>query len=314
MKHHIYHHNDMDGHASGALVGLGLERQGVNPRDVLYYEIDYGKEFDDTVVDYNNDKVYMVDFSLQPLERMRELINKAHFTWIDHHKTSITWADQQPKGSLNYIGVLREGDKAACELVWEHYFEGPCPKFIKMISHYDIWNKESEHNWTDKILPLNMYFETIETRPGYNITWWRSILQLSELFPGDAVMKLDDWVKAGNILKEFNDNRMRKLTLEHGYEDNFHGHKAFILNSLEGGSLQFEVAVDTTEYEILVAYRQFKNEYWVVNLYSTDSDMDCGSLAKELGNEGPFKNGGGHPGAAGFQTDTKHLFDLIHKT
>lgn len=296
----------MDGHASGALVGIALEHRHVNLDDIKYYEINYGIPFDDSEIDYENDLVYMVDFSLQPNDRMLYLMERANLTWIDHHQTSCDWFAKQQSKSLCCKGLLEDGDKAACELVWEFYFDGPCPKFIKMISHYDIWKKDTSFNWEEVILPLQMYLETVETRPGENINFWRKVLSASE-----ETLWLKDAIKSGNVLKQFNDDRMRKLTIEHGYEGKFCGYKAFILNSLEGGSLQFEAAIDTSQYDILVVYRQHKDEYWVVNLYSTNPNVNCGSLAKALGAEGPFKSGGGHLGAAGFQTSTRCLFDIL---
>jgi len=313
MRHHIYHHNDMDGHSSGALIGIALERQGVNPSDITYYEMQYGMSFDDSAVNYEKDKVYMVDFALQPYERMSYLIEKGNLTWIDHHQTSYEWITGTSYGLESFQGAITEGDKAACELCWDYYFDTPAPKFIKMISHFDIWNKDSEYLWDDQILPLQMYLKTRDTRPGFDAGWWKDIVTMSLETPTTAQMWMDRWIKIGKDLKEFNDTRQRKLTLAHGYEGNFCGYKAFILNTIEGGSLQFEVAIDVDQYELLVAYRQYKDEYWVINLYSTNPKVECGSLAKRLGSEGPYNSGGGHPGAAGFQTSTDHLLDLLKK-
>ncbi len=313
MKYHIYHHNDMDGHASGAITAFGLEAEGVKPEDIIFYRINYGQPFDDSQVDYENDRIYVVDFALQPYERMSELAEKANLVWIDHHKTSVEWAKTAYRGKeVPWKGKLNDGPRAACELCWEHFFVSPVPELIKRISQYDVWNKDYVgFDWEKEQLPLQVYFYNMETRPAKNMEWWRQQITMGNHTPEVAGELIDSMIKQGAVLQEYNEKQMRSLVRGNGYDADFCGNKIFALNTPQGGSRQFEVAIDIEEYDMVCAFRLYKGEYWVVNLYSTKEGIDCGALAKKLGAEGPCKSGGGHPGAAGFQTDYEHLMSYL---
>jgi len=312
MKHHIYHHNDMDGHASGAITALGLEHIGIKPENILFYRMNYGQPFDDSEVDYDKDHIYVVDFSLQPYERMGELAEKAKLIWIDHHITSCEWAQNTYKNKrIPWQGCLQEGPRAACELCWEWFFDTPIPDLIKRISQYDVWNKDyPSYDWETEQIPLQMYLQSIETKPAKSMDWWRNQFQygVALLLSCQDIRKM---IEEGTALQEFNDKQLKSLTLGHGYDADFCGYKVFALNTPQGGSRQFEVVIEMKDYDMVCAFRLYKGEYWVVNLYSVKDDINCGALAKKLGAEGPYKSGGGHPGAAGFQTSKEHLFSIL---
>lgn len=319
MKYHIYHHNDMDGHASGAIVAYGLENEGIDPEDILFYRMNYGQEFDDSKVDYSKDEVYVVDFSLQPYEQMHELGKKLcrdnvnHLVWIDHHATSYDWASQF-EGQISWRkGILTKGSRAACELCWQYFFmDEPIPEIVKRISQYDIWNKDyPDFRWEEEQIPLQTYFRSIETKPSESMGWWRYILTTGTENPELASREITDMILQGQKLQAFSDKNLKSLTLSRGYEADLCGYKVFALNTPQGGSRQFEVAIDMSEYDMVCAYGLCKSEYWTVNLYSIKEGVHCGELAKKLGAEGPYKSGGGHPGAAGFQTSYEHLVSVL---
>jgi len=313
MRHHIYHHNDMDGHASGAITAFGLERQGIRQEDILFYRITYGQPFDDSEIDYENDKVYVVDFALQPYDRMAELAELCNLTWIDHHITSINWfIEAYSDEEAPFAYVLEEGSKAACELCWEYFFDTPVPELIERISKYDIWDKNySKFRWEEEQLPLQTHLRNIETRPAESMDWWRQQLTMGMTNLEVAKSMINTMTEKGRSLQEFDDKKMKRLTLGHAYEADLSGYKVYALNTTQGGSRQFEVAIDMNDYDMVCAFRLYKGEYWVINLYSVKENINCGALAKELGAEGPFKSGGGHPGAAGFQTSYEHLMSIL---
>lgn len=307
-KHyHVYHHNDMDGHSSGALVAIGLNEIGVKQENIHMYEMNYGLPFDDSKVNYNTDTVYMVDFSLQPVSEMLKLWNKLgdRLIWIDHHKTSVKFIKEE---NFKAKGVVDDGPKAACELVWEWFWpKKEKPAALIMISQYDVWNKEGRFSWDDCLL-LKYGLETQITLPADSLSFWSSLMFCSDKIKEE---KLKDLMSKGKIIKEFNDKRQRANTLSGSYEGIFDGKKAILVNSSEGGSIQFEVAHDVSKYEIMITYKLVKGNYWIVSLYSTNPNIDCGEIAKRIGNEGPLKGGGGHPGAAGFQTTLDHLIKIM---
>jgi oligoribonuclease NrnB/cAMP/cGMP phosphodiesterase (DHH superfamily) len=311
MKHHIYHHNDMDGHASGAITAFGLESQGIKTEDIFFYRMNYGQPFDDSQVDYEKDTIYVVDFSLQPYDKMSKLIEKANLVWIDHHKTSRDWLLSTQYGLESLKGILDDGPRAACELCWGYFFSTPIPDLVKRISQYDVWNKDyPKYDWEKEQIPLQMYLRNMETRPAENMHWWRQQFKLDKV-SNLAMAWIDAMISEGQILQDYQDKQLRRLTLDHGYDAELCGNKVFALNTPQGGSRQFEVAIDMDEYDMVCAFRLYKGQYWVVNLYSTKENINCGELAQKLGAEGPCKSGGGHPGAAGFQTSYDHLMSVL---
>lgn len=305
-KYHIFHHNDMDGHSSGALIGIGLNELGVIRENIYFYEIDYGMPFDDSNIDYNNDTVYLVDFFIQPDQKMWELKNKLEnrFIWIDHHRTSLKFI----KEGFPLKGIIEDGPKAACELVWEWFWpKREKPAALKMISQYDVWNKEGDFSWVD-CLYLKYGLETLDTLPKNALDFWSSLMFCSKKIKEE---KLNALLEKGKLLKDFNDKKEKANTEQNAYEGIFDGKNAIILNSPQKGSNQFEVAYDTSKYDIMVTYRNTQGKYWKIGLYSTNPDINCGDIARRIGHEGPLKSGGGHPGAAGFQTDTAHMMKIM---
>jgi oligoribonuclease NrnB/cAMP/cGMP phosphodiesterase (DHH superfamily) len=312
MTTHLYYHNDLDGHASAAIAALACE----DPDDIKYYEMNYGKPFNDSEVNYNKDIIIMVDFSLQP-EDMKKLLSNPRFIWIDHHATSVKWFNKAvatkevDAGCFN--GILDAGLRAACELAWQYFNpEEEIPEFIKCISRYDVWNKGDD--WEDKILPVKYYLESIGIDPANKFWWWHeNIMWFVENRANEAwtEARLQDWISKGKTLLEFQTKQLYDSSKDDYYTSLFDGKHACIINSSNGGSAQFETIVSLSDYELLVSYRRSKNEFWRVGLYSENKSINCGEIAQRLGQEGPCKSGGGHPGAAGFQTDTQHLAKLL---
>jgi len=133
----FYHSADLDGHCSGAIVKMKYpecEMVGIN----------YGDYFPWGGVD-PSEKLFMVDFSLQPFQKMAKLTEMIgmNLVWIDHHKTAMDehkqWNNEHP-AYLAIDGVRKNGI-GACRLVWEYLYPGRhIPTFIKLLAEYDVWN------------------------------------------------------------------------------------------------------------------------------------------------------------------------------
>jgi len=118
--------------------------------------INYGDEFPwDSVPIGGGEKVFIVDFSLQPFPEMVKLsLHADPLIWIDHHKSAIE-DHEEWKHSVNggLLGNYKPG-AGACQLVWEYlkgdghfYIEdfqdldrGVIPTFIKLLAEYDVWD------------------------------------------------------------------------------------------------------------------------------------------------------------------------------
>jgi hypothetical protein len=79
------------------------------------------------------------------------------------------------------------------------------------------------------------------------------------------------------------------------------------------GSDRFASVYNENRHEIMLGFAYENTEKVTVSLYSTNPDVSCGDIAKRCGDAGPFPGGGGHKGAAGFQTSWEFLMDKLLK-
>ena len=73
------------------------------------------------------------------------------------------------------------------------------------------------------------------------------------------------------------------------------GLKCIAVNKLNTNSQLFDSVWNPEEYDAMLTFG-YANGQWTVSLYSDKDDVNVGEVAKKHG-------GGGHVGAAGFQTD-----------
>lgn len=306
MTHFIYHHNDLDGEVSREIVRKYI-RENSNEAAICR-EINYGMEFDDSAVDYDRDYIYVVDFCLQPQEKMLELIKKSgqNLVWIDHHKTSVQLLNEHEEVRQSGAHIFIEsGRRAACELCWEFFYpETDVPNQVKLISQYDCWNKNGEYNWNKEVVPFKMWAETVDIDKDFLIN--------------AANYELDVCYQAGELIQKYLSSVDRLIVQENAYitklkvPDTEQELSTVVLNSSKKGSSQFEDTYPLSQYNLLLTYRNTKGQYWTLGLYSENPDVDCSEIAQKLGALGPFGPGGGHKGAAGCQVDTKTLIKIIN--
>ena len=123
----LFHRADLDGRASGAIMKRFLEDE--NEKFELV-GLDYGDEFDESVIK-KGDKVFMVDFTLQPFDRIKDLKERADIIVYDHHKSA-----EDPLKEMEIAGEYGEGKKAGCEIVWENVMDKKTPEIIKLLSDF----------------------------------------------------------------------------------------------------------------------------------------------------------------------------------
>lgn len=114
----FYHGIDLDGKMSGAIV------RHFEPECEMF-PINYGDQFPWHKIK-ENEKVYMVDFSLQPFGHMEHLVKECRLNWIDHHEVAI---EDAGKTGINdsLDGVHLEVGIGACQLTWEYFSDRPVP-------------------------------------------------------------------------------------------------------------------------------------------------------------------------------------------
>ena len=311
MKHHIIHHADADGHGAAAVVYLHLVTNcDVAVDDIKFIRTNYGWPLRDEEINYENDFVYIVDYCLQPYNQMKDMSDELgdRLTWIDHHVTSI---DCEEQFGLEQVRGIRSIKLSGCELTWKYYFNKPMPVILDLIGTWDTFRRDDEEKWEHEVLPFQSYLFATETRPHVNITFWHRILELALKSKDLERAELDSLVAKGRMMRRYQVAKEDSLMRQVMFRGKFAGHTAMIANAGQVSSLCFERQKGAADVDLLVSFCWIKADHWRINLYTLKDDVDCGRLSKRLGYEGPMRSGGGHPKAAGFQTDTDHLMSYI---
>jgi oligoribonuclease NrnB/cAMP/cGMP phosphodiesterase (DHH superfamily) len=287
----IYHSSDLDGKMSAAIV------QSFN-KECELVPMNYGDTFPWEKFTDVNEKVFMVDFSLQPFEKMYNLMSVCKLVWIDHHETAITESlnsNYYHKGTGLAGGCLRVGI-GACQLVWQYFTDREIPLPVRALAHYDVW----DHDWVDHnhdlirgdVLDFQYGVQAnlpkdLEQQIEY-LKLWLNVNSRAEMRAtideGRAILK---YIRASNY----------EYARMHAYRTQIDGHFAIAINKGMASSLLFE-SLDIPDKHIRIAYCQLPSGQWTVSLYSkgTVGAVHVGNIAKKYG-------GGGHEHAAGFQTD-----------
>ena len=275
----FYHSADLDGHCSGAVVKHvypACEMIGIN----------YGDPFPWEAIE-ENELVYMVDFSLQPFEDMVRLGELADLVWIDHHRTAILEAQKHP--GFCYGAQLAEG-KAGCELTWEYLHEfTPIPRAVYLLGRYDVWDHQDPDT-----LPFQYGLRMGTTDPSNPLSadLWASLF-------ANTPQTIQRTIGVGKIVLEYQANQ-DAIVAKKAFAatlDKYPEYRVLALNHGLAGSKLFDSVWDPGLYDIMAVFRwSQKAKAWKFSIYTTEPEIDCGTIAKAYG-------GGGHPGAAGFQVE-----------
>jgi oligoribonuclease NrnB/cAMP/cGMP phosphodiesterase (DHH superfamily) len=246
----------------------------------------------------------MVDVSL-PMDEMHKLSQKCKdkkFTWIDHHISAITdYTNLKSDFGLSDFcqGSLEVG-KAACELTWNYFFpDNKMPLSIALLGDYDVWRNTDKAKWNDLIMPFQLGIRLIcnsaETFP--------EELLHTNMVDGPSVecrALTNTILEHGQVILAYqkkNDERAAKSS----FVAEFKGLRALCLNIGGANSTVFDSKYNPEEHDIMMIFA-YNGKCWKATLYSAKEEVNCSIFAKELG-------GGGHHGAAGFQTDD--IFKLL---
>jgi len=314
--HRIIHHTDLDGFASAAIVAYNLiQGRGVPRSDIWFVPINYGMELQESKFDFSGkDKFYMVDFTLQPDEKMVDFRDRTghSLVWIDHHETAL--ATERNRGLEDTKG-LRQSGLAGCELTWQYYFEAAIPKFIEYIGKWDTWRNDDNTFWEHDIVPFQLYLSSLDLRPSHNLDWWfEKLYQGAPTDYGKITVQhaeefLDKGVHDGHSIQRYVE-RQADSNVRKGFKGKFAGVPAYFINRGENSRI-FEKYDEAKGLDLWVTYTHHKGTYWMISLYSNKPGVHCGEICKRLGEAGPIPSGGGHAGAAGFQTTWEYFWSLV---
>jgi len=273
----IYYHNaDLDGICSAAI----FSRKFPKARLV---GINYGEEIEV----FPGEEIIMVDVSLD-MEHMNLMAQASEykFTWIDHHKSAFEdyhrfLADNHIEPFLNYI---YSDTLSGCELSWEYCFgDQSMPTIVNLLGRYDTWRDYGTVYWDKEILPFQygMRLETtsLDTFPGF-------------LLITDERGVIVSIIENGNIVINYQRNQNERVCNSGAFQQFLFGQNCICVNSSLHSSTVFD-SIDTSNYGLMICFSYKGQKGWLISLYSDKEDIDCGSIASQLG-------GGGHKGAAGF--------------
>jgi oligoribonuclease NrnB/cAMP/cGMP phosphodiesterase (DHH superfamily) len=291
----IIYHMDADGKAAAAVVAHFLREEGKT--NIYFHPINYGMSLNMTGWDREKDEVFLVDFSFQPLSKMLDFVDSMeHVTWIDHHATALELEEHEEK--LSQVPGTREVGLAGCELAWQYFTREPLPKALKLIGDWDTWRRGP--NWESEVVPFQSFLYINDDRP-MNVKLWEQVL---------AATDIESWLGLGRIARLVQNRMEDSLIGAASFVGKFAGKRAVMCNGA-GNSLMFERTYDLSKFELMVMFQLKQGKYVTVSIYGVNPLIDCGQLAKKLGEAGPIPSGGGHAQAAGFQCDWEYLWTLI---
>ena len=322
----IYHHNDDDGYCSGAIIYKYLEECEFEKYDkVITHKFDY-----QTILDLSeikeDDTVYFVDYSFSNEENITALIGLVNkmkhgsgfVYWIDHHVSSKEVLETKMEPILGYPKFVHVIDTKVCGAVlcyWHALTNMPAsdlkraldydnlPLFLRYIDSHDTW----KHNMPKTpefhigmMFKNNMvykYFDEILPESGDFFNWE---VDLTRPFTQECIKK-------GEIIKPYTEIQNAKITNALSYEtyivyDN-REYRCLVVNGFGNSSVFGDRIINA--YDAVILYN-YNGEQYKYSIYTAKEYVDCSVLAKALGKYTGL-GGGGHRGAAGFQS-TENVF------
>lgn len=314
----IFHHNDMDGKVSAALIyAYEYYYKKTKSINITCKEIDYTVLLNDYIKEGTT--IYFVDYSFsknENIDYLKSLINKGYkVIWIDHHKTSLKLLYQLRKemnlANTNFDCMMTE-EKCATMIcahwIWEqtnhnkkYYIENS--NFIKLVNSWDIWIHDMEDD-----RDFNQGFMHTVRAKQYNIANIANILNTAlinndshNIGEDDEKILIQNYIAIGKSINEYldisNADMCKKYSKEVTIKLKEDEYKCLTLNKL-GNSMIFGDLIN--DYDIVIPY-MYKGAQYTFSLFSREnSKVDCSKIAAELGKIDGL-GGGGQEHAAGFQ-------------
>lgn len=280
-----FHHNDLDGRCAGALVSIYMDDK--NPEDFI--EVDYSKVPDASLVSRGED-VFIVDycFSDKTIYQLEGIIDKGcHVIWIDHHKTSsdlLLRSEDYPFLKASNLRIVVDTKLCGAVLTYK-YFEyetgGVMPRFLRYVDDWDRWTKRYSETYKFKL-----GVESVHHAPTDQI--WKSLM-----FTPDTT---EHMLQEGDIIERYVDKSNAEYCKAFAFPCVFEGMKCYALN-IRANSKVFGKLIDEADAVITFVYDGLSYRY---SIYSSKDYVDCAAIAEKFG-------GGGHKGAAGFESDRLYV-------
>jgi len=276
-----FHHTDLDGHCSGAIVKMFYP-------DCEMFETDYEIPFPMETIN-DGEVVFLVDFGFDDTDMLKELNDRAQLYWIDHHRSTIEAA--------NAAGIKVKGSQivdklSGCEQTWNFLAKDlPMPRTVFLLGRYDVW----DHGADSAVLPFQYGLQAMDTLPENNMELWEYLLNTADddIFSSDE-NTIEAITLRGEVIKQWVDQYNVYYANANAFTLNFEGHTWIAANNSGAGSDCAKAAFkpDVHQGTIIFGYKG-RAKRWKVSFYTDpDSSLDCGAIAAKFG-------GGGHKEAAG---------------
>lgn len=275
----LYHGSDLDGICSAAIVKSRWP-------DTTLYPLEYNQHIDLSDRICEGDDVVLVDFTIQPFEKMVELNKMVNLVWIDHHDTTIADHERFVKSNKTKpIKGNRDNSLAACELTWKFcYPNRSTPYSVYLIGRYDVW----DHKATDSVEPFEYGMKLSYEDPS-DLVFWNRIFNSAR--DSDIIQ---DIIRDGRTIIKYRTKLNKKICEMQMFESEIVGYRCICINRSLCGSSVFDSVWNPEEHDIMAVFYICARGAWNVSLYTTKHGIHVGNIAKLYG-------GGGHAGAAGFK-------------
>lgn len=288
----IYHRKDADGKCSGA-IAYNYFMRFMHADDSTYPEPrligwHYGDPF--PMNELTGAVVFMLDLSLQPWGEMSRLSSVARqVIWIDHHASAIAEYEADTDMRHHKFIPVIDSSVAACFLTWQFFFpRTPAPAAVEAISRFDSWT------WQDHPYALDFHagLEIRDQRVEGDL--WPLLFNLQDARSHELLM---DICHAGRAIQAYRNLQNAKLMDGVVFPVLWREHTFLGLNAV-ANSLAFDASPYARQVHAGLTF-VWRHGQWHIGLYRPSTsempDVHLGELAKQMG-------GGGHRGAAGFQT------------
>lgn len=325
MNYIVYHSADFDGFFSAVITAAGLIKEGSTFEDLWFIGYNYKPEIfisKEKLLNAENlkesDVIYFVDVFKRDQKWFSDILNKGvKIIVIDHHETTVEWFktnDFADKVDLRFLksssekdenGILKSA-KSAAKLCWDRFFgTDKLPNFLKLISDYDIWNKENQIYWNETVLPFQY---AMRSEGSININDIRSSkVLIDSLIAGYyELFDIDKLINIGKGILSYINNRNKRILAISGRKinliiNNRVWSNCYMATDYMNNSLIFENCLEGYEnYEYLVILGPHiepqnstsKGTICNIQIISKKEESDCSKVCQMLG-------GGGHKGIGG---------------
>lgn len=306
-KIQIITHNDMDGYASAAVVYWAFKKAGFISED--NYSITH-YNYSDKIpsCDQSAKIIFITDYSISNEAFMKDLRqtydnNKHKIFWCDHHQTSI----DNCKGDytiLKNIPGIRDTKYCGAALAWFYLNPGSTdanlPKILRLVDDYDCWKKNiKESDYLNAAFNYNQeYYKDLHDPTSdlwEHLIYYRGNSEFSVI--GHKL--IDYGERSCQIQRDTEWANIRRNGWV-GTLDKFPDVKMICLNNDSKGSQLFSDLLKSKEYPngkyTHACAFQFDGSKMTYSIYSAENaSPNAQKICEAYG-------GGGHPGAAGFQS------------